>query len=86
MIDDREARDFAIELRTAELDGSSVDLPSKRYPRLDWSGARRIARERDALRRADGDEHEVTRGATGFATRTLLRWLERGEGLRRRRA
>jgi leucyl aminopeptidase len=26
--------------------------------------------------RADGDEHEVTKGATGFGTRTLLRWLE----------
>jgi leucyl aminopeptidase len=26
--------------------------------------------------RADGDEYEVTRGATGFGTRTLLRWLE----------
>ena len=26
--------------------------------------------------RADGDEHEVTKGATGFGTRLLLRWLE----------
>ena len=26
--------------------------------------------------RADGDEHEITRGATGWGTRTLLRWLE----------
>jgi leucyl aminopeptidase len=26
--------------------------------------------------RADGDEDEVTKGATGFGTRTLLRWLE----------
>ena len=26
--------------------------------------------------RADSDEHEVTKGATGFGVRTLLRWLE----------
>jgi leucyl aminopeptidase len=26
--------------------------------------------------RADSDEHEVTKGATGFGTRLLLRWLE----------
>jgi len=26
--------------------------------------------------RADSDEHEVTKGATGFGTRVLLRWLE----------
>ncbi|MGN6332138.1 MAG: leucyl aminopeptidase family protein [Motilibacteraceae bacterium] len=26
--------------------------------------------------RSDGDEHEVTRGGTGFGTRLLLRWLE----------
>ncbi len=26
--------------------------------------------------RADGDEHEVTKGATGFGVRVLLRWLE----------
>ncbi|HWA67302.1 MAG TPA: leucyl aminopeptidase [Mycobacteriales bacterium] len=26
--------------------------------------------------RADGDEHEVTKGATGFGVRTFLRWLE----------
>jgi leucyl aminopeptidase len=28
--------------------------------------------------RADGDEDEVTKGATGFGVRTLLRWLEAG--------
>lgn len=28
--------------------------------------------------RSDKDEHEVTRGATGFGTRLLLRWLEEG--------
>jgi leucyl aminopeptidase len=28
--------------------------------------------------RADSDEDEVTKGATGFGTRTLLRWLEAG--------
>jgi leucyl aminopeptidase len=26
--------------------------------------------------RADADEHDVTKGATGFGTRVLLRWLE----------
>jgi leucyl aminopeptidase len=26
--------------------------------------------------RSDGDEHEVTKGATGFGVRTFLRWLE----------
>jgi len=26
--------------------------------------------------RADGNEHEVTRGATGFGARVLLEWLE----------
>lgn len=26
--------------------------------------------------RADGDEHEVSKGATGFGVRTFLRWLE----------
>jgi leucyl aminopeptidase len=26
--------------------------------------------------RADGDEHEITKGATGFGVRVLLRWLE----------
>jgi leucyl aminopeptidase len=26
--------------------------------------------------RSDSDEHEVTKGGTGFGTRTLLRWLE----------
>ena len=26
--------------------------------------------------RADGDEHEVTKGGTGFGVRLLLRWLE----------
>ncbi|NHC45730.1 leucyl aminopeptidase family protein [Motilibacter aurantiacus] len=26
--------------------------------------------------RSDGDEHEVTKGGTGFGTRLLLRWLE----------
>jgi leucyl aminopeptidase len=26
--------------------------------------------------RSDGDEHEITKGATGFGVRTLLRWLE----------
>lgn len=56
MIDDSDARDFAAELRAAELDGSSADLPTERFPHLDWSDARRIARERDTLRRADGDE------------------------------
>jgi leucyl aminopeptidase len=28
--------------------------------------------------RADKDEHEVTRGATGYGARLLLRWLEKG--------
>lgn len=28
--------------------------------------------------RADADADEVTKGATGFGTRLLLRWLERG--------
>jgi leucyl aminopeptidase len=28
--------------------------------------------------RADGDEDEVTKGATGFGVRTFLRWLEAG--------
>ena len=27
--------------------------------------------------RADGDSEEITRGATGVATRTLLSWIER---------
>jgi leucyl aminopeptidase len=27
--------------------------------------------------RADADEHEVTKGATGFGVRLLLRWLEK---------
>ncbi|RJK98411.1 leucyl aminopeptidase [Vallicoccus soli] len=35
--------------------------------------------------RADGDEHEVTKGGTGFGTRVLLRWLEGLGGGRRRR-
>jgi leucyl aminopeptidase len=26
--------------------------------------------------RADGDEDEITKGATGFGVRTFLRWLE----------
>jgi leucyl aminopeptidase len=26
--------------------------------------------------RAEGDEDEVTKGATGFGVRTFLRWLE----------
>jgi leucyl aminopeptidase len=26
--------------------------------------------------RADGDEVEITKGATGFGVRTFLRWLE----------
>jgi leucyl aminopeptidase len=33
--------------------------------------------------RSDGDEHEVTKGGTGFGTRLLLRWLEDPTGLPR---
>lgn len=56
MIGDREAREIAIELRAAEFDGSAAGLPTLRFPELDWPSARRIATERDALRRGDGDE------------------------------
>ena len=52
----RNARDFAAELCAAELDGSSADLPTERFPHFDWPDARHIARERDALRRSGGDE------------------------------
>ena len=73
MIDDSEARDFAIELRTAELDGSAVDLPTQRFPHLDWSDARHIARRRDALRRTDGDEQIGYKlGWTSAAMRAAL--------------
>ena len=39
---------------------------SRRWAHLDIAGPAR----------AEGDEHEVTKGGTGFGTRALLRWLE----------
>ncbi|MEJ5944925.1 leucyl aminopeptidase family protein [Pseudokineococcus basanitobsidens] len=41
---------------------------SRRWAHLDIAGPGR----------ADADEHEVTKGATGFGARLLLRWLEDG--------
>lgn len=55
MIGHSEARAFAAELRTAEFSGTAAGLPTARFPGLDWIGARRIAVERDQMRRADGD-------------------------------
>ena len=73
MIDERTARAFAAELRAAEFDGSASDLPTDRFPELDWAGARRIARERDALRHADGDEQIGYKlGWTSAAMRAAL--------------
>jgi leucyl aminopeptidase len=41
-------------------------VPGRRWAHLDVAGTAR----------ADKDEHEVTRGATGYGARLLLRWLE----------
>jgi leucyl aminopeptidase len=41
-------------------------VPGLRWAHLDVAGTAR----------ADKDEHEVTRGATGYGARLLLRWLE----------
>ncbi len=46
--------DLATELWLAERSGGFVDLPSKRFPDLSWTGARRVARTVDELRRAAG--------------------------------
>lgn len=55
MIGDSDAQDFAADLRAAEFSGTAVDLPTSRFPGFDWTAARRIACERDEMRRADGD-------------------------------
>jgi leucyl aminopeptidase len=50
----------------------------------EFAGARRwVHLDIAGPARADADEHEVTRGATGYGVRLLLRWLEQpGRALR----
>lgn len=48
-------REFARQLRSAELGGTAVPLASKTFTNLDWRRARQIAVERDKLRVEDGD-------------------------------
>ncbi|MYH00743.1 MAG: 2-keto-4-pentenoate hydratase [Acidimicrobiaceae bacterium] len=55
MIDDATVDVIARELRRAEFDGGSCELPSARIDGLTWADARAIARRRDALRLDDGD-------------------------------
>ncbi|MFN3217873.1 MAG: 2-keto-4-pentenoate hydratase [Acidimicrobiales bacterium] len=55
MIGDADAREFAAELRAAELGGPPAALPTERFAGFGWDDARRIALARDALRHDDGD-------------------------------
>jgi len=50
----------------AELLAAGEASGDRRWAHLDIAGPAR----------ADADEHEVTKGGTGFGTRVLLRWLE----------
>lgn len=56
MIEHRIVEEWARRLRAAELTGEPLALVTEEHPDLAWNDARAIARARDALRRADGDE------------------------------
>lgn len=69
------AASLAVELRLAETRAEPVELLTARFPKLDFTAARRIARARDELRRVDGDvpvgyklgwTSEAMRGALGI--------------------
>lgn len=55
MVGSFDARAIARQLHEARLTATSIDFVTSNYPDLIWEEARAIAREGDALRRADGE-------------------------------